>query len=217
MRRNTTVKFLPITRLILILLVAGCSSGDKAWEEAKLQDTVESYEAYLGSNPESPYLDDCLEAIRLVRWRFATDDGSAASLGAYLKDYPEAANLDEARAGFEAAIATEEIDSLSEHLRHFLNGNEADNVIAVFNGQHFSAREQNQSSGVSYFGASNMLMAGEMRNSSSDLVLGITYEPTSNQMIARIEELVFAEGMGLEFLNGHRYVFENEVWVRRQE
>ena len=148
-------------------------------------------------------------------WEEAEAANTMEAYESYLAEYPEAPNLEEARTKMDDLVAAGEMENLYEHMKNFLNGDEADNVIASFSGLEFSARDQNRSSGMTMFGTSSMLVQGTISFPSSDVVLSLTYEPTPNQMIARIEEITFEEGMELVFNNGHHFVYENETWARR--
>ncbi len=214
MRRRTAWYGALLSVTVLLLLTAGCSEERKAWNEVKSVGTVEAYEAFLEEHPESPFRDRCVDALREIHWEAAKEDGTMAALQQYLADYPEAPNLSEAQEAYDAVMAEDEMASLKEHIKNFLNGDAEKNIIAVLDGMKFSARDQNQSSGgVTFFGTSAMRVAGEITFSTSGRSLGLVYEPTPNRMIAKIEEMTPPAGMDVEFVSGRRYVYGDEGWV----
>lgn len=147
-------------------------------------------------------------------WTTTKEMNTIEAYQAFINDHPDSEYNADAQIAIDSLYYVVEIINLKEHIKYYLNGDAKNNSIDRFLGRNFSERDQDQSSGTSYFGASNMLMSSTVSFSNSDQKLNIVYEPTSNQLIAKIEEIEYENGMEVLFKNGHKYIYESFSWKR---
>jgi hypothetical protein len=79
---------------VALLASAGCTSVERDWEEARHQDTVAGYTAFLAKNPENPHVSEARNRIEDLEWQATAKANSCAAYQAYLRKYPAPAQLD---------------------------------------------------------------------------------------------------------------------------
>lgn len=85
--------FRPLTCLLLAVLLAACSRHDAMWEEARDENTVSAYEAYLERYPEGPRAAQAAQRMRTLRmeqdWQTARERDNREGYEAFLASWPE--------------------------------------------------------------------------------------------------------------------------------
>lgn len=207
-----------VTLTIIVLLAAAmassCSRSDKAWEDAKKMNTIEAYVAYEKSHPESPHAREAAEAVRSLKWARSTETRSLAEVEAYISEYPDAPNIDQARSALEEYAYDSEIGRLEEHITAFLNGDAKNNTLSSLNGATFAEKDQNPRTGMTFFGTSSLRVSTSLRNRETGTTIEIVYQPKPNQMVEAVESISPDEGVTITFTNGHKYKYLQGAWKR---
>jgi len=80
-------KLLALTLIIMLILTNACNSG-KSWDDTKLENTVDAYEQFLKSNPETEYKDSINLFIRELDWVSAKSSNSISVLDSFALKHP---------------------------------------------------------------------------------------------------------------------------------
>ena len=96
----------PLVCLLLVIVVSACSRHDALWEEARDEDTVAAYEAYLERYPDGPRAQQARSRARTLQveqaWRDARERDSRSAYEAFLESWPDSDFAEEARSRIEA-------------------------------------------------------------------------------------------------------------------
>jgi len=103
------------------------------WEEAKTQQDVRSYRAYLHAHPEGEHADEAQREMDHALFREAQD---ARALQAYLVYQPQGAHVDEARASLDAlawleAQSVDTSDAYGAYVLHHPDGAHVEEATAL--------------------------------------------------------------------------------------
>ena len=103
--------------LLLVCLVSACSRHDALWEEARDEDSIAAYEAYLERYPDGPRAQQARSRARTLQveqaWRDARERDSRSAYKAFLDSWPDSEFADEARSRIEARQRAETWRSLA--------------------------------------------------------------------------------------------------------
>jgi hypothetical protein len=90
-----------VTWLAAACIAAGCSRQQSAWDAARRQDTVSSYEAYLARYPAGARAEQARAALRALRddeaWSRADRLATPEAWQRYLGEFPDGRHAAEAR------------------------------------------------------------------------------------------------------------------------
>ena len=92
-----------ILALVMVLILSGCATDEKAWQEAANQNTIESYDAYLEKYPEGEYALEAKEKSEALLWQKVSRINSIPACEDYLEKYPDGKFID---------VAIEKLDEL---------------------------------------------------------------------------------------------------------
>ncbi len=88
---------------VLVVIIVGCNPDTGAWQEARSEDTIEAYEAFLNSYPDSEHNAEArarLSNLEIAKeseaWETAELDGTINALQAFLAAFPNGQNASEA-------------------------------------------------------------------------------------------------------------------------
>lgn len=103
--------------LLLIIVVSACSRHDALWEEARDEDSVAAYEAYLERYPDGPRAQQARSRARTLQveqaWRDARERDSRSAYETFLESWPDSEFADEARSRIAARQRAETWRSLA--------------------------------------------------------------------------------------------------------
>lgn len=193
--------------------VSGCSESDRAWKDAQKLNTIEAYLSFQQQYPKSN-TEKAAEAMRQLKWNKVLANKSLLDAESYIKEYPKAPNIEEARRVLDECAYNSEIGGLNERIKDYLNGNVKSNTIAALNGRPFVEKDQNKKTDIMFFGTSAFRVATKIPNPETKKVFSCVHVPTENLMVERIESVTPEEGVTLTFTNGHKYGYSNGKWKR---
>ncbi|MEW6455135.1 MAG: hypothetical protein AB1410_00275 [Acidobacteriota bacterium] len=88
MGKNKNILF--ISLVILLLYLFGCSpSPEKAFKNAKRQNTVYAYQQFIKKYPESTLVKDALKAIEKIEYEEAVEQNSVTLYENFINKYPD--------------------------------------------------------------------------------------------------------------------------------
>lgn len=212
----------PILMFVLctaVFAAVACSTENRDFEQAKKDNTIESYNAFLEAHPDATNRNAARDAIGVLEERRdllqAQKVNTVDSYTHFLKIHPKATNAASIRKTIDQLEQEAELKDLPTVIKHFLNGDAANNKILSLNGMSFSRKDQKASSGMMMFGTSGLRISSKITSKKTGKTIRCVYEPTPNQLIARIETLDFDEGIELVFASSRTYSHKNHVWVRQ--
>jgi len=95
------MKKTPILIILLAMVFTSCSN--KAWEEAKTEDSIESYQSFIEQNPESEhiiYATKMRDSLILVEdaadWLMAEELNTDKSYDKYISKHPKGVSIESA-------------------------------------------------------------------------------------------------------------------------
>jgi len=91
-----------LTIMMLFVTMFGCSSPEKAWQEAGRENTKEAYRDFLKKFPSSEFTEEAWKRIDDIKWEKAVATNTIEAYQAYLSSVPE---------GSHKAAAEEAMDS----------------------------------------------------------------------------------------------------------
>jgi len=145
----------------------------------------------------------------------AREVNTIASYSDFLRSHPQAESRDAVRGKIRQLEQEGDFQDFLAAVKHFLNGDAANNGIQELNAMSFAPRDQKAGSGMTIFGASSLRVSSKMTSQKTGKAIKLVYEPTSNRLIKNIETLDLDEGMGVTFSNGNRYLYQDKAWVRQ--
>lgn len=67
MNKHIVPSVLSLNIALILLMIIGCSGGDRLWKETQRKDTIEGYEEYLTKKPDSEQVDRARTRIKELR------------------------------------------------------------------------------------------------------------------------------------------------------
>lgn len=112
--------------LLIISLIVGCATMQSYWENASLENTIESYKDFLKHYPEGEFSEEARSRLEELAFHQSEEINSIYGYEKFLKDYPYGKNSDKARLRLEElrfikAKATNTIWSYEEFYKHTNN------------------------------------------------------------------------------------------------
>ena len=83
MKKLTIIIFLNF-----LIFILGCSNQKKRWEEAKINNTITSYEEFIKNYPDSPNANLAKQTIEELYWQDALKSHRLIKLNDFQKKYP---------------------------------------------------------------------------------------------------------------------------------
>jgi hypothetical protein len=78
-----------VTLILITILLAGCASAEKSWQEVKTKDYANAYKNFIREYPDSVYVAEALEKIDHIDFERASNKGRISDYQAYLKEHPK--------------------------------------------------------------------------------------------------------------------------------
>lgn len=141
-------------------------------------------------------------------WQNAKKANTIDAYSSYEQSYPDSLHASEAA----EAIRTLEIGSLNDEVKAFLNGDKRNNRISTLNGIAFAEKDQNPSTGMTFFGTSSLRVSETLSNRQTGKSLSVIFQPKPNRMVESIESITADEGVTITFTNGHTIEYTQGRW-----
>ena len=90
MKKLTIIIFLNF-----LIFILGCSNQKKRWEEAKINNTITSYEEFIKNYPDSPNANLAKQTIEELYWQDALKSHRLIKLNDFQKKYPKSSHANE--------------------------------------------------------------------------------------------------------------------------
>jgi hypothetical protein len=129
--------------IVFYILLIGCNTVEKRWQNVKYLNAIDSYEAFIRENPESEYSDSARIMIMEINYIDAIQKNTVEAFELFILKYPESSHTSDAKMQhekllWELAVNEHSLELYEKYLTAYPNGNFAKQIRVEFTSEWFS-------------------------------------------------------------------------------